>query len=122
MPRMGLSLLSSHGLAQPPGSADPAQQGRGTDTGAMDPQPGEWPCLTRGAQTRDCRRPTGRRPGPSLVTLSALDVAFRQPPGKLFIKKKRTKENPSGKPPRQREQRDRFPRALHLAGARESGW
>lgn len=38
--RMGLSLLSSHGLAQPPGSADPAQQGRGIDTGAMDPQPG----------------------------------------------------------------------------------
>ena len=44
----------------------------------------------------------GWRPGPSLVTLSALDMAFRQLPGKLFIKKKKksTEENLSGKPPR----------------------
>ena len=34
MPGTGLSLLSSRGLAQPPGSADPGQQGRGADTGA----------------------------------------------------------------------------------------
>ena len=30
----GLSLLSSCGLAQPAGSTDPGQQGRGADTGA----------------------------------------------------------------------------------------
>ena len=34
MPGTGLSLLSSRGLAQPPGGADPGQQGRGADTGA----------------------------------------------------------------------------------------
>lgn len=91
VPGMGLSLLSSRGLAQPPGGADPAQQGRGTDTGAMEPQPGERPCLTRGAQTRDCRPPTG----------------------KLFIKKKkRPEENPSGEPPRQQDCKERTVRPL----------